>query len=394
MPRWEDMLRSLAEVTILFLKLGTIGFGGPAATIAMMEEEVVERRKWLSRQQFLDLVGMTNLIPGPNAVEMALHLGLLRAGWLGFLLAGLAFIFPAAIISLLFAWMYVHLGTMANLEPIFFGIRPAVIAVIAISVWRLGKNAVKSPSLLAIGILVAAAALLGMDEVTAMFAGAIVGMLWLRASRAPNIASSLLLLPSHFGSADSVRTGLLKATVVTGVSVTAGITLWKLGLFFLKVGAVLYGGGYVLVAFLQDGLVRQYGWLTQDQLLDAIAVGQFTPGPLLSTATFIGYVLLGNRGAAVATIAVFLPSFVFVPALYRVMPHVRRSLWAAAFLDSINVSSIALMAVVGVRLGGQTLTNWSAWVIFAVAMAMSLKWKINPAWLVIAGAVIGSLLTA
>jgi chromate transporter len=385
-------LRPLIEVTALFLKLGTIGFGGPAATIAMMEEEVVERRKWLSHQQFLDLVGMTNLIPGPNAVEMALHLGLLRAGWLGFLLAGLAFIFPAAIISLFFAWMYVHLGTKANLGPLFFGIRPAVIAVIAISVWRLGKNAVKSPSLLAIGVLVAAAAFLGMDEVTAMFVGAIVGMFWLRASRAPSIVSPLLLLPAPYGSAGGLRTGLLKATVVTGVSVTAGVTLWKLGLFFLKVGAVLYGSGYVLVAFLQDGLVRQYGWLTQEQLLDAIAVGQFTPGPLLSTATFIGYVLLGNRGAVVATIAVFLPSFVFVPALYRAMPHIRRSLWAAAFLDSINVSSIALMAVVGVRLGRQTLTTWTAWVILATATAVSLRWKVNPVWLVVGGAIAGLLL--
>jgi chromate transporter len=385
-------LRSVTEVSILFLKLGTIGFGGPAATIAIMEEEVVERRKWLSRQKFLDLVGMTNLIPGPNAVEMALHLGLMRAGWLGFLLAGVAFIFPAASISLVFAWMYVHLGTVANLGALFFGIRPVVIVVIVISVWRLGRNAVKSPSLLAIGILVVAAALLGVDEIAAMFAGAIMGMFWLRLSRKRRITSALLCLPGFCVSTGGVRAGLLSASAIGGVSAATGVSLWKLGLFFLKVGAVLYGSGYVLVAFLQDGLVRQHGWLSQNQLLDAIAVGQITPGPLLSTATFIGYLLLGSPGAIVATVAVFLPSFVFVPALNRVVPHVRRSLWAAAFLDSINVSATGLMAVVGVRLGQQTLTTWPAWTILAAAMAMSLRWKVPAALLVAGGALTGLLL--
>jgi chromate transporter len=382
-------LRRAAEVATLFLKLGTIGFGGPAATIAMMEQEVVERRKWLGREQYLDLVGMTNLIPGPNGVEMAIHLGLLRAGWLGYVLAGLAFVLPATALSLAFAWIYVHLGRTTNLEPFLFGIRPAVIAIMAVSMWRLGRSAVKSRSLLAIGILVAVAAVCGVDEVAAMFVGAVLGMFWLRASKATNSAVPLWFLPGPKGSVGITHTGVLGTTAIAGVSAATGATLWSMGLFFLKVGAVLYGSGYVLVAFLQDGLVQQHGWLTEEQLLDAIAVGQFTPGPLLSTVTFVGYLLLGARGAAVGTVAVFLPSFVFVAALYRVVPHVRRWQWTAAFLDSINVSAIALMAVVGIRLGGQTMTAWPAWVIFALAMILNLRWRLNPAWTVIGGAAIG-----
>ena len=374
----------LAELARLFLKLGFIGFGGPAAHIAMMEEEVVARRRWLSREHFLDLVGATNLIPGPNSTEMAIHVGYLRAGWAGLLIAGLCFIIPAVLITTGFAWAYVTFGTLPRVVPFLFGIKPALIAIILAAVWRLGRTAAKDFPLLGLGCAVAVGSLLGFNEIAVLVLGGVTGMLW--RSRAGSLAALAWVSASVTGSAAAAAGGAAAAG--------ATVSLAKLGLFFLKVGAILYGSGYVLVAFLEGGLVRDYGWLTEAQLMDAIAIGQLTPGPVLSTATFVGYILAGVPGAAVATAGIFLPSFLFVAALSLVLPRLRRSRWTAAFLDAVNMSSVALMAAVTVKLSVATLTNWPAWVIALAAAGAGLRWKLNAAWLVLAGAVIGRVLWA
>jgi len=368
----------LAELARLFLKLGLIGFGGPAAHIAMMEEEVVERRQWLTREHFLDLVGATNLIPGPNSTEMAIHVGYLRAGWMGLFIAGLCFIIPAVLITTGFAWAYVKFGMLPRVVPFLFGIKPALIAIILAAVWRLGRSAAKGMPLLSLGCAVAVASLLGWDEIVLLLLGGVIGTLWL--GRAGSLALLAWMSASVAGSAAAAG-----ATGAAGAS----IPLAKLGLFFLKVGAVLYGSGYVLVAFLEGGLVRDYGWLNEAQLLDAIAIGQLTPGPVLSTATFIGYILGGLPGSAVATAGIFLPSFIFVAALGLVLPRLRGSRWMAAFLDAVNVSSVALMAAVTVKLSVSTLTSWPAWVIALAAAGVGLRWRVNATWLVVGGALIG-----
>jgi chromate transporter len=387
----------LRELAVVFLKLGVIGFGGPAAHLAMMEDEVVTRRHWLEREQFLDLVGATNLIPGPNSTEMAIHIGYVRAGWAGLAVAGLCFILPAVLITAAFAWMYVRFGKVPDVAIFLFGIKPAVLAIILTAIWRLGKTAVKSWPLFMLGMIVALTSLLGMNEVLALFLGGMIGMFWLQLNRNKHHHSKIpaasiagLATASASKSATACAINLATASGVTALSVS----LWKLGLFFLKVGAVLYGSGYVLVAFLEGGLVREHGWLTQQQLLDAIAIGQFTPGPLLSTATFIGYVLSEIPGAVIATIAIFLPSFFFVAMSNPFIPRLRRSPWTSAFLDAINISSVALMAAVTVKLGHATLTNWAAWIIAISAAAVGFRWKVNAAWLVVGGAIAGWLLSA
>jgi len=374
----------LAELARLFLKLGLIGFGGPAAHIAMMEEEVVERRRWLTREHFLDLVGATNLIPGPNSTEMAIHVGYLRCGWAGLATAGICFILPAVLITTGFAWAYVTFGSLPEVVPFLFGIKPALIAIILAAVWRLGRTAAKDTPLLGLGCAVAVASLLGLNEIAVLVLGGVTGMLWF--GRAGSLAALAWVSASATGSAAAAAGGAGAAG--------ATVSLAKLGLFFLKVGAVLYGSGYVLVAFLEGGLVRDYGWLTEAQLMDAIAIGQLTPGPVLSTATFVGYLLAGVPGAAVATAGIFLPSFLFVAALSLVLPRLRRSRWMAAFLDAVNMSSVALMAAVTVKLSVSTLTNWPAWVIALAAAGAGLRWKLNATWLVLAGAVIGRVLWA
>jgi chromate transporter len=382
----KERLSNLWQVALLFLKMSVISFGGPAAHIALMEEEVVNRRQWLSRQHFLDLVGATNLIPGPNATEMAIHVGFIRAGWPGLILAGVCFVVPAALITLGFGWAYVRYGALPEVAPFLYGIKPAILAIIILAMYRLGKTAVKSWPVLLIGLVVLAASLLGLNEILALFGGGILGMFWLRwmgARKANPPQLSAMLYPFGLG---------FSFLAARGLQIAAEISLWKLGLFFLKVGAMLYGSGYVLIAFLQGGLVHDYGWLTQQQLLDAIAVGQFTPGPLLSTATFIGYLLRGVPGATLATVAVFFPSFVFTALLNPVVPRLRRSPWTSAFLDAVNISSLALMASVSYKLAGAVLVAWPAWLILLAAVLISLRWKPNPTWLVVGGAAIGWLL--
>jgi len=398
-PRKNTRLKELAGI---FLKLGIIGFGGPAAHIAMMEEEIVPRRKWITREYFLDLVGATNLIPGPNSTEMAIHIGYIRAGWSGLAVAGISFILPAVMITAAFAWAYVKFGSLPNIIPFFYGIKPAVLAVIFFAVWRLGRTAVKSWRLLVIGLFVTLASLLKMNEVAVLLLGGVIGMFWLRL---PPRRGTPLVLEIIAGISTAVGAILhhvrmswgsvtgAAAMVAVGFSGPIGFSLLKLGLFFLKVGAVLFGSGYVLVAFLEGGLVHDYGWLSQQQLLDAIAIGQFTPGPVLSAATFIGYVISGVPGAVVSTVAIFLPSFFFVAALNPIVPRLRRSPWTSAFLDAVNVSSVALMLAVVVKLGQTTLTGFPAGLIAAAALGVSFRWKVNATWLILGGAAVGWVLS-
>jgi chromate transporter len=369
----------LGELAVLFFRLGLTAFGGPAAHIGMMEDEVVTRRGWLSRQHFLDLVGATSLIPGPNSTEMTMHIGYERAGWRGLAVAGSLFILPAAVLTGILAWLYVQFGAFPAVEPLLVGIKPAVIGIIVTAVYRLGLKAVKNWQLAVVGLGVLTAVFFGVDEVVALLVGGVVGALLLKA-----LAGSLALLVMPLFN---MRMNWLAWQPEEGTAVS----LWALAAFFLKIGAILYGSGYVLVAYLEGGLVNQLGWLTQTELLDAIALGQFTPGPVLTTATFVGYIIAGVPGAVVATAGIFLPSFLFVLLLNPLIPKMRQSMWLAAFLDAINVAAVGLMVAVLFNLGRQTLTNWQGVFIALLALAASFQFKVNSAWIVLGGAVLGSL---
>ena len=395
----------LRELAALFLKLGCIGFGGPAAHIALMEEEVIRKRQWLTRQQFLDLLGAANLIPGPTSTEMAISVGFVRAGWPGLCVAGASFILPAALITAGFAWAYVRFGSLPQAASLLAGIKPAVVAVIAVAISRLGKAAVKDALLAGLGVVALAAFFLGLNPMAILFGGGILGMVVKRGSDfdrpggARMVAGAFVSIFTGLGSRSSPRfatwaTVLRSFTIFGAASAAAApvadkVSLGRIALFFVKVGAVLYGGGYVLLAFVDQGLVHQHAWLTQQQLLDAVAIGQFTPGPVLSTATFIGYLLGGVPGATVATIAIFLPSFFYVALLAPVLFKLRKSPWMAAFLDAVNVCAIALMIGVTVRFAQDALRAWPAWVIAVVAAAVLLRWRVNPAWIVLGGALAG-----
>lgn len=378
----------LRELALLFLKLGTISFGGPAAHIAMMEVEVVRKRRWIPQQQFLDMLGAANLVPGPTSTELAINVGFVRAGWAGLSIAGASFILPAALITGAFAWVYVHLGTLAQSVSVLAGIKAAAIAVIAIAIFRLGKTAVHDVGLAALGALALAGFFLAVNPLVILFGGGMLGMLVRRATslRSASIGAWLWAPRVSWPSL-----GLAVAASATAAPAVERPSVVQVGLFFLKLGAVLYGGGYVLLAFLEQGLVQQHAWLTHQQLLDSVAIGQLTPGPVFSTATFIGYILGGVRGAVVATVGIFLPSFFYIGLLAPVLFRLRKSPWMAAFLDSINVCAVALMAGVTFRLGADALRTWPAWVIMAVALAILLRWKVNPAWIVMGAGVAGFL---
>jgi chromate transporter len=403
-PHPRASLTRLRELAALFLKLGTISFGGPAAHIALMESEVVRKRQWLTRQQFLDLLGAANLIPGPTSTEMAINVGFVRAGWLGLCVAGASFILPAASITGAFAWAYVRFGALTQAVSVLGGIKAAVVAVIAIAIWRLGKTAMKSVGLAALGGLALAAFFLGVNPIVILFGGGVLGMLTQRAANL-RATGALMVGPlarwRAFNISSSTRIWA-RLRALSAVAVASGATgavigrpsVYRIGLFFLKVGAVLYGGGYVLLAFLDQGLVQQHAWLTHQQLLDSVAIGQFTPGPVLSTATFIGYLLGGVPGAAVATAAIFLPSFFYVALLAPVLFRLRQSAWMAAFLDSVNVCAVALMGGVTFRLAADALRGWPAWIIAAASLAVLLRWKVSPAWVVLGGGIVGLLLAA
>ena len=378
----------LTQVAKLFLKLGIIGFGGPVAHIAMIEDEVVKRRQWLTQEHFLDLLGVTNLIPGPNSTEMAIHIGYIYAGWLGLIVAGVCFIFPAVLITGLFAYLYVNYGTLPQVSPLLYGIKPVVLAIIMNAIWGLGKKAVKTRKLLIIAIAVGLITWFAkVNEVMALLLGGILGMIWLRSSNQINLMIIGLTTSTVLQTT---------ATVNTAINNHVSVPLWQLGLFFLKVGSVLFGGGYLLIAFLQGGLVEEFGWLTQQQLLDAIAIGQFTPGPVLSTATFIGYIIAGFPGAIVATLGIFLPSFLLVAALNPFMNRIRNSSWTRPFLDAVNVSAVALMVLTTIQLGIATLilpktpyVDFLGLGISIISAILAIRYRINAAYLILGGGIIG-----
>ena len=387
-------LDRLRELAVHFLKLGSISFGGPAAHIALIENEIVHKREWITRQQFLDMVGAANLIPGPTSTETAITVGFVRAGWAGLCVAGASFILPAALITGAFAWMYVRFGSLPQAASVLVGIKPAVLAVIAIAIWRLGKTAVKDPGMGLLGMLALAAFLFDVNPILILFGGGLLGIL---ARRPSGLGAGALIaaMPRRNWFRSSLRfAGYAASGSIAAETLALRPSTSQIGLFFLKVGSVLYGGGYVLLAFLEQGLVQQHAWLTRQQLLDAVAIGQFTPGPILSTATFIGYILGGVPGAVVATIGIFLPSFFFVALLAPVLFRLRQSVWIATFLDSVNVSAVALMAGVTVHLGIDALKGWPAILISLASLAVLLRWKISPAWIVMGGGIAGLLLTS
>jgi len=369
----------IRELAWVFLKLGTIAFGGPAAHIAMMEEEVVRHRQWLTREEFLDLLGATNLIPGPNSTEMAIHVGHRRGGWPGLLVAGSCFILPAALTVLGFAWGYMRFKSLPETSALLYGVKPVVIAIVLQALWGLARSAVKSRFLAAVGVAAALAAFFGANEIALLFlAGVVVAAVqWARQCRGAPPAA-LLAAP---------------AVPIAGAAAgaAASFSLGILFLTFLKIGAVLFGSGYVLLAFLRADLVHRLHWMTEGQLLDAVAVGQVTPGPVFTTATFIGYVLGGLPGAAVATVGIFLPGFVFVAASGPLVPRLRRSKTAGAFLDGVNVASLALIAVVTWHLGRAAVVNVTTLVLAATSAVLLLRFRVNSLWVVVGGALVGFL---
>lgn len=367
---------ALGDVIRLFLRLGFTAFGGPAAHIAMMHDEVVTRRRWMDEQHFLDLVGATNLIPGPNSTEMAIHIGYERAGWRGLVAAGVCFIMPAVFIVLALAWVYVEYGNTPQGDALMYGIKPVIIAIVVQALYKLVPTALKGPVLAAVGVGALAAYLLGVNELIVLFGGALLVVAIQAIRRFPQSTAALLPLVG-------LKSWLPQTTV------DSAVTLDRLFLIFLKVGALLYGSGYVLLAFLRNDLVVNYGWLTDQQLLDAVAIGQFTPGPVFTTATFIGYVLAGVPGAIVATLGIFLPSFLFVALLARIVPYIRKSPWTAAFLDGINVAALGLMAGVTWQLGRAALIDPLTIGVAGVAAFLLFRYKVNSAWLVLAGGLIG-----
>ena len=380
---------SLSEVAAVAAKLGFTAFGGPAAHIAMLREEVVVRRQWLSDEYFLDLVGATNLIPGPNSTEMVIHVGYLRAGWRGLILAGLLFILPAATMVLALAWAYVEYGTTPAGESLLYGIKPVIIAVVAQALWGLGRTAVKGPGLLAVGIAAAALYLIGFNELAILFGGALLVLIARAAMhRWGGRPGFSLALPF---SALPLTAIPLPAVLLQAAPVPVSLT--TLFLTFLKIGAVLYGSGYVLLAFLRGDFVERLGWLTDQQLLDAVAVGQFTPGPVFTTATFVGYLVAGLPGAVLATIGIFLPSFFFVALLHPIVPRLRRYPWTAALLDGVNVAAMGLMAGVTWQLGRDAIVDPVTAVLAIVAAVLLIRYRINSAWLVIGGGIIGLLVS-
>ena len=365
----------------VFLRLGVLGFGGPAAHIALMHEEIVRRRRWLSETEFTDLLAATNLIPGPNSTEMAIHIGRRLGGWKGFAIAGVCFILPAAIIVGALAAAYLRYGRTPDVRAVMAGIFPVMIAVIAHAAVQLSRAVLRTTIGWLIAIACAALALYEVDELLLLLAGGLIVAATRPDVRRP-AAAALIVLPASVASAAAMA-----------LDSDAQVTLLGLTLFFLKVGAILYGSGYVLVAFLRADLVERLGWLTDQQLLDAVSVGQITPGPLFTTATFIGAVLAGWPGAALATTAIFLPAFVFVALTQPLIPRIRRTPTAAAFLDGVVAASLGLIVAVAVGLAHVALAGAPAWGAALLAFVVLVRWQVNSAWLIAAGAALGFALS-
>jgi len=381
---------SVKELATYFLRLGILAFGGPAAHIAMMEDETVRRRHWLSRENFLDLLGAANLIPGPTSTETAIYIGYQEGGWLGLLVAGVCFILPAAVIVTALAWAYVRVGSLPQVADLFYGIKPVVIAIILQALWGLGRGAAKTRLLAIAGLVAFGASIMGVSPLLVIFGvGSIVGVIrWLdqkRRHKQPSIQSFCLLLAAP-ALAFGVQIG---GEYIEPPSSSFG--LLSLFLIFLKVGAIVFGSGYILLAFLQADLVTRLHWITNSQLLDAIAVGQVTPGPVFTTATFIGYLLGGPAGALIATVGIFLPGFILVAISGPLIPRIRKSPIASAFLDGVIIASLALMVYVTYQLGVAALVDLVTLGLTLVSLVALIRFRVNSAWLVVLGAAVGLL---
>ena len=363
------------EIAFAFLRLGTTAFGGPAAHIAMMEDEFVRRRAWLTREQFLDLVGAAGLLPGPSSTEVAIYVGYRRAGWRGLVLAGTCFILPAAVLVTAIAWSYVRFGRLPAASGALYGIKPVIIAVVLQALVGFARAALKNRWLAAVAAVAAAASVL---QVTP-------ALVLLGAGLACALARGL-------GRPGGAALWVAPLTAASPKGAIGAASLAKMSLVFLKIGAIVFGSGYVLLAFLRADLVQRAGWLTDAQLVDAVAVGQFTPGPVFTTATFIGYLVAGVPGAVVATVAVFLPSFALVALSGPLLRRVREWPAASSFLDGVNVASLALMGVVAVELGRSAIVDLPALLLAVASVAALLRWRPNSAWLVAGGAAIGAFL--
>jgi chromate transporter len=370
----ESGRSSLGEIAGLFLRLGFTAFGGPAAHLTLMEREAVTRRRWMSRESFLDLVGACNLLPGPSSTQVAMALGYTRLGWLGLVAAGVCFIVPAALATLGLAWAYVRYGSLPQAQGLLYGAKPAMVALIAQAVWKLGRTALKNTWLAAAGAACFAAALLGGPPLAVLLVSGGVMLLMVWGRRKPGMATGLALLPLSLGGGTA-----------------SAIGLWPLFLVFLKLGLVVFGSGYVLLAFLQRDLVDRLHWVTQGQILDAVTAGQVTPGPLFATATFLGYLIGGWGGAAMATVAIFMPSFVLAGVAAMLAGRIRRSALAGAFLDGVNVAAVAVMASVAITLGRAALVDVWTWGVGLVCVGLLVGTKVNPAWLILSGAAVGML---
>ena len=365
----------LREVTLLFLKLGFTAFGGPAAHIAMFRDEVVKRRKWIDDYHFLDLLGATNLIPGPNSTEMAIHLGFVRAGWRGLIAAGAAFIIPPVFIVIGLAWVYVHFGTTPEAGWLLYGVKPVIIAIILQAILGLRKAAIKGPLTAVVGAAALVFYLLGVNEIALLFAGGVAVMVGENLRRLTKANLVAIIAPLGGLSVPALAAGAFNLPLMF--------------LIFLKIGAVLYGSGYVLLAFLRADFVTRLGWLTDQQLIDAVAIGQVTPGPVFTTATFIGYILGGLPGALLATLGIFLPSFIFVAVSNPLIPRLRNSPWMSGLLDGVNVAALGLMAAVTWQLGRASIIDPFTIVLGLVAALLLFRFKINTTWLVLGGAAAG-----
>lgn len=366
----------LAEIFRFFSRLGLTAFGGPAAHIALMERESVHERSWLTREHFLDLVGACNLLPGPSSTQVAMALGYTRAGWAGLLIAGACFIIPASAATLALAWAYVHFGSLPRVQGILYGAKPVMLAIILQAIWRLGRTALRRWPLALLGLICLAAALAGAPPFALIVAAG--GLV------------ALVSVARRGRAAHAIAFPLTLSTPVAATAASAG--LLSIALVFLKLGVVVFGSGYVLLAFLQTDLVDRLHWVTQPQLLDAITAGQVTPGPVFATATFLGYLIHGYSGAAVATASIFLPSFFLAGLVGALAGRMRRSPVAGAFLDGVNAAALALMAAVTISLGRSTMIDPLTWAIALVSAALLLRTRLNPTWLIGSAAALGFLL--
>ncbi len=369
---------SFLAIFLLFLRIGLTAFGGPAAHIALFHHEFVQRRKWLSDEEFLDLLGATNLIPGPNSTEMAVHIGFRRAGWCGWLAGGLGFILPAMILVLILSWAYVEWGMLPQAQGVLYGIQPVILAILLQALWTLSTKALKTPGRIATSLAVFLLYFLGWNEIALLFGA---GMIYLLLTVKRRRGVSALVTALSMGSGSALAGG-----------VPFNPTL--LFLTFLKIGAVLYGSGYVLLAFLRRDFVLRLGWLSDRQLLDAIAIGQITPGPLFTSATFIGYLLGGIPTALLATLGIFLPAFVFVALSIPLLPRMRRSAWTSRLFDGINAASLGLMAAVTLQIAFSSLIDLGSILIATVSFLLLIRYTLNSTWLILAGGLVGLILSS